>query len=480
MKIEYHLTSHRVVHSHVKLYEHLSIDRMLEKMIWFPPVLRVHIDTKRCCTDPEFNLEPGCDLLDPRLLRFATLEQGLVKTVCFACGRVNQVAVNDNTLLHWRSSIEVKWWRGLPWFDTIMSCSSVTNESGTEVLWSMLPTTTRSTELLNTVPVQRTHVPDVQAVQGVLHQVVAQVRQCVHPRIYHVMQSLTSARYDDYKVYVVFRQRTREGYLFLTKKRKQCLSWPRGFVQGDDSYLVHPAARLGQPVFTLSDFMKSVIQVFITNHFEFVFVVNWSSSATTLPGHVWVQESDCAAVHGMINRQPWLQLALGITRRLLMYHGTTSDAAKQIKEKGFKVSSIHQCSGVYYKCDPPFACSCKGMLGPGVYLAEFDKAAANAGRVTPPGQVASVLECAVDVGECKFVSRQSLDFCDCGCGSTASDHVASWYHDQMFDSLYLCDGAGVKRAELCVRRPERVEVLKEHSVIYNELRERTFCSRIGK
>ncbi len=111
------------------------------------------------------------------------------------------------------------------------------------------------------------------------------------------------------------------------------------------------------------------------------------------------------------------------------------------------------------------------MLGPGVYLAEFEKARNNAGRVAGAYQVASVLACDVEPGECKFVTPWSMELCKCGCNSLFSDHVASWYHEQLFDSIVLCDGAGVKRREFCVRRPKRVHVREEHFVKFNDQRE---------
>lgn len=449
MKIEYYISPHRVPLSHVHLREAPNVSSVLQAAIWFPKVLRVHIETGVCCC-----ASPA--LTDPLLCRFVAIEEGDAFVVhCTICSTVSTIATTDLSQLHLRTHIERTGWSGLPWFDRVMA-ESVLHEDG----------------VLNQV-----ETPQVtERCVNMFKEVIPLIRACVHPRLAPFMRPLfsISTQPQQQKVYVAVRRKHDDGYWFLVKTRTQCVAWPRGVIQ--DVYVVQSAARLLHEFMTLAEVMQSVVQCIPVASNEWMLVLSWplSTPLDTLSGKpfTWVHETSVSKVHGMTNKLPWFSLALGATRRIRLYHGTSKDAAAQIVQSGFKSSAIHSCTGTYYKCRPPYACCCKGMLGPGIYLAEFEKARNNAGRVAGAYQVGSVVTCDVAPGECKFVTPWSTELCKCGCSSLFSDHVASWYHDQLFDSIVLCDGAGVKRREFCVRRPRRVRVQKEqHYVKFNDRRE---------
>jgi hypothetical protein len=455
MKIEYYVSPHRVPLSHVHLREAPSVRSVLQAALWFPKVLRVHIETTVCCCTSPL-------LTDPLLARFVALEEGDTFVVhCDICNTVVTTETTDLSRLHWRSSLECTFWRGLPWYDRVMADSVVEGTDGAlgggagpEVI------------------LQRDEAgPEViQRIANTFKEVIPLIRACVHPRLVPFMKPVAPGAQ---KIYAAVRLKRDDGYWFLVKQKKQCLAWPRGVVV--DRYLVQSAARSLQEFMTLEQVMQSVVQCIPVASNEWMMVLSWpvSLEASTVRGkpYQWVHEVSVSQVHGMTNKLPWFSLALGTTRRIRLHHGTSTSAAAHIVQSGFKSSAFHRCTGTYYKCRPPYACCCKGMLGPGVYLAEFEKARNNAGRVAGAYQVASVLACDVEPGECKFVTPWSMELCKCGCNSLFSDHVASWYHDQLFDSIVLCDGAGVKRREFCVRRPKRVHVREEHFVKFNDQRE---------
>lgn len=472
MKIEYHLTPHRVIHSHVHLLGSNSVESVLERALWFPPVLKVHIVTKECCTAPQFALDGTSSLTDPRLARFVAVEGSTFEVICHACQKVTSVESHDTSLLHWRSKTDVRWWKYLPWFSLAMENSIVTGATGQEESWA----NQHHKSLLNQAPVtvEPLSPESLEECKSRFLLVVNQVRHCVHPRLHPHMQFIHNTG----KVYVAFRERREDGYYFRVKQRDQCLAWPREYITDFDGYAVCAAARCARSC-SLELFMQSVVQCIMTYDDEYLFVVKWNDQMVDdTSTFVWVHELDrnMSAIHGMRKKYPWIQLALGTTYPWKFYHGTSLEAANKIESAGFSLTAFHTCPGVYYKCNPPAACCCKGMMGPGVYLAAFEKAGANAGRVAGPDKLGVVLECGVSVGECKFVTSYSVEFCHCGCGSMHSDHVGYWYHEQLYDSVLLCGGAGVKREELCVRRPKRAKVRKVYDVKYNSRRERVFCS----
>ena len=470
MKIEYYLTPHRVIHCRVHLREMMNVETVLNECVWLPPVLKVHIETRKCCREPQFLLDGTSALTDSRLARYVALEGSVFQTTCHACGSVKTVESTDMSLLHWRSQAEVRYWKSMPWFSVIMEHSRCTLLNGEEALWSALPT---NTTLVNQAPaVLQPFNPEVlQVFQRLFESVVPQIRRCVHSRLYPYMQYL----FREGKVYVAFRQKREDGFYFMVKQRPRCMSWPRQFLSVEDVFPVVSAFRCAQGVMSLEQFMMAVVQLVHVADDEYLLVVNWDNQL--LDGHEWCYESKTKDVHGMSVKYPCIKLALGTTRPWTFFHGTTMQAALSILDNGFESNAFHECSGTYYKCNPPFACSCKGMLGPGVYCASFEKAAANAGRVSGPFQKGMVLECQVMPGECKFVTTYSSELCQCGCSSLYSDHVASWYHEQLYDSIFLCSKAGVKREELCVRRPNRIVPINQWVVKFNDKRERIFVEQ---
>jgi hypothetical protein len=155
-----------------------------------------------------------------------------------------------------------------------------------------------------------------------------------------------------------------------------------------------------------------------------------------------------------------------------LFHGTRVSALGPILAAGFQVE--HDATA----CPQPCRCA---MLGPGVYLAEADKASSNAGRAASAGRSSRgdpvvegiVLECAVDLGKCAVLSFDAT--CAC-CGRRGGvDHAGSWAAQH--DSAFL-DGGGpaAKRAEWCVRDPARVQVTAYYVVRWTA-RSRHFVSR---
>lgn len=479
MKIEYYLTPKRVIQCNVHLHEVMSVEQVLNECVWMPPVLRVHIETHKCCRDPQFSLDGSGSLTDARLARFVALEQSVFQITCHACGSVKTAESTDLSLLHWRSQAEVRCWSTMPWFAQVMQHSTCTLANGQEALYAAAvpPGNGEFTEpkdvVVNQAPSNVLPIcTDVtERFKQLFAQVVPMIRQCVHPRLRPMVECTQG------KVYVAFRQKRDDGYHFLAQEGADCVSWPREIITLGDRYPVIAASRCAQGVLSLEQFMLAVIQVVHVTAQEFMLVVNWKKEHEMLAGHVWWHESKTNKVHGMSVKYPGFQLALGITRPLTFFHGTSVVAGDSIWNRGFESNAFHNCSGTYYKCNPPFACSCKGMLGPGVYCASFDKAAANAGRVAGAHQLGMVLECQVLAGECKFVTPFSVEYCQCGCRSFHSDHVATWYHDQLFDSILLCNGAGVKREEVCVRRPQRVKPVERWYVKFNDKRERIYTGK---
>lgn len=472
MKIEYFITPFRVIQCQVHLRETMNVESVLNECVWLPPVLRVHIETRKCCREPEFALDGSSNLTDSRLARFVAVEGSVFQTTCYACGAVKNEESKDISLLHWRSLTEVRYWKSMPWFAQVMEHSTCTQSNGQEILCSSV----NVADITNQAPSPLLLLPRTAPEETFLHMfesIIPLIRRCVHPRLLSYMRWFCRQG----KVYVAFRQKRKDGYYFQVKEKAQCLAWPRELITVDDGFPVVAAARCAEGSMGLEQFMQCVVQLIHVAALEFMLVVNWPESLEKLPGHTWCYETKTKSVHGMSVKYPLFHLALGTTKFGTFFHGTTVSAGDHILANGFESNAFHSCPGSYYKCIPPYVCACKGMLGPGVYLASFDKASANAGRVSGPRETGMVLECQVLVGECKFVTPFSLEYCKCGCESLCSDHVATWYHEQLFDCIFLCSGAGVKREELCVRRPKRISPLEQWFVKYNDRRERTYAGK---
>ena len=194
-------------------------------------------------------------------------------------------------------------------------------------------------------------------------------------------------------------------------------------------------------------------------------------------GHVWATEAQLQTLlqdDGAVLNWPlmWtpvkmalrkLWYALGSSRPIMLYHGTTVASAKAILEsKVFKVSNDKvACTGCKRR-----PCTCGPMLGPGVYLAQIDKANSNAGRAgswaadkDADGLIRGcIIECSVQLGKCKVAAWNSM--CGCGCRFVGGvDHHGRWHPE--FDSIFLEGGGpGAKRSEWCVRDPVRVVPLR--------------------
>ena len=281
---------------------------------------------------------------------------------------------------------------------------------------------------------------------------------------------------------MAFCQHTEYGSQFLVKPKRHCLSWPRQSVN-QDTWPVLTAWSECRGLVPLQEFMKNIAQVIAVGEEQYLFIVNWSKQWTAprtfkgneLPWLHWVSQEKVPNVHGLNGALSLftLKLALGLEPSVVLYHGTSLQGARGIFEKGFQVSTVHSCPRTYYKCDPPYTCCCKGMLGPGVYFAGLDKATSNCGRAAgDQGEpIGVLLQCSVVPRECKIVTPWSPEVCRCGCGSKFSDHLAHWYHGQLFNSIFLENGAGVKRFELCIRRPNFATALSYQQITWNDNRE---------
>lgn len=223
---------------------------------------------------------------------------------------------------------------------------------------------------------------------------------------------------------------------------------------------------------------------------------DWSGQLSRLPakevstavfptGHTWADADQLEALltdksppEGWPKLWPSLIPALShlkyvLKRKLILYHGTTVEAATAILKEGVLKPSVHTgCTGCKRR-----PCTCGPMLGPGVYLALEDKASSNAGRAAGAAGavenglcVGAVLECEVDLGACKVAHFESL--CPCGCRLLGGvDHNGRWFTMESFDSIYLRGGGrAAKRPEWCVREPQRVKPLRMKVVRWHPTR----------
>lgn len=455
--------------------------QVLQASLWLPKTVRIHVNTEQCCaTLPHLQ----CFWTDPRLTRFVALEcNDNVVVYCQSCDKKMEYETTDMTLLHWRSQLELDTWHGFPWFPLVTTDATFTAQD---------------TALGNALPSSQSMV-SIETVQLYQLRVLPMVRRCVHSRVLPYMMPWSTVKQnggpsvnlsvmspsvmspsgshsgspDKARVIVALRQYKTDAWYFQVQQKPSCLSWPR-HKRGVEKYPILTAWSAYRDVVSLEDFMKAIAQIVAVGVEQYFVVVNWSPDWECGPGLEWLSDNHLEHVHGLNDRLSLFttKLALGVMPALKLYHGTSLAGASGIIKKGFRVSSVHKCPGTYYKCDPPYSCCCKGMLGPGVYFASLDKGTSNCGRAAgEQGQrVGVVLECLVEPRECKVVTPWSPELCQCRCGSTFSDHIAHWYHGQMFNSIFLDNGAGVKRFELCIRRPQQVTLVAMQEVTWNSNR----------
>jgi hypothetical protein len=126
---------------------------------------------------------------------------------------------------------------------------------------------------------------------------------------------------------------------------------------------------------------------------------------------------------------------------LVMYHGTDADAAAAIAATGFLPSTKI------------------GMLGPGIYFAQWDKAVqfsaedANRKKRSEPGKV---LRCYAFPKNCVTMTADKI--CTCGCGQPYVDHNV--VHAAGAEATFVPDHSlpATRRAEWCVRNPDCIMV----------------------
>ena len=469
MKFIYTVGVHPVQHCHAVLtLENTDnwVLHVLKAALWLPKVINVHVQTDQCC-----QRIPKLESLwtDKRLTRFVALEELDTFVVsCQVCNQTTKHETTDLSLLHWRSQLELSAWENLPWFSLVTDNAMVSSPK--EGNPNLAPLTLGKAFGDCFLPIEI-----VQMYQ--LH-VLPVVRRCVHSRLQPYMipwSPLDATTTATRRTIVIFCHNQQ----FLVKQKCHCLSWPRQQTTGArETWPVLTAWTACRDLIPLQDFMTHIAQVIAVGKEQYLFIVNWSSKWPRLPWLQWITAEKVPYVHGLSNNGSSLsllalKLALGLLPSLTLYHGTSVMGASSILENGFQVSTVHACPGTYYKCQPPYNCCCKGMLGPGVYFAELDKATSNCGRAagTQGENVGAVLQCYVSPKETKIVTRWSPELCRCGCNSRYSDHLADWYHGQLFNSILLEDGAGVKRLELCVRRAKQAGAVAQQLVTWNDNRE---------
>ena len=129
------------------------------------------------------------------------------------------------------------------------------------------------------------------------------------------------------------------------------------------------------------------------------------------------------------------------TPPVALYHGTAAGTAALVAESGLVAST------------------CPGMLGTGIYLAKWDKAASfavrDAGNITR-GDKGVVIRCVVFLGTTCVMTRDMV--CTCGCGGAFVDHGT--HYGKGTQTTYVPDNSlpATRRAEWCVRDPAAILV----------------------
>jgi hypothetical protein len=133
------------------------------------------------------------------------------------------------------------------------------------------------------------------------------------------------------------------------------------------------------------------------------------------------------------------------TPPLVLYHGTSKAATQSIATAGLLPTAK------------------PGMLGPGIYLARWDKAST---FVDKAGGV--LVRCIVFPGPTYVMCQE--DVCTCGCGQAYVDHHT--HHGKGFTTTYVADDSlpATKRAEWCVRDPAAVLVDGSFDIVRDEPR----------
>lgn len=118
-------------------------------------------------------------------------------------------------------------------------------------------------------------------------------------------------------------------------------------------------------------------------------------------------------------------------RSYIMYHGTTLEAARDIKRNGFRRSS-------------------GGMLGPGVYVSRSVDKAKRYPLKPDPDERLAIIKLKVRVGKVKRIDRQ--------------DHpLQETWHKHGYDTAWVPPNCGMVPSGLeedCVWDPARIEVLE--------------------
>ncbi|KAK3571230.1 hypothetical protein QTP86_005423 [Hemibagrus guttatus] len=130
-------------------------------------------------------------------------------------------------------------------------------------------------------------------------------------------------------------------------------------------------------------------------------------------------------------------IEFGGRRYYIMYHGTTLEAAKQIKQHGFR-------------------CSSGGMLGPGVYVSRSIDKAKRYPLKPEPGTRLAILKLRVRVGKVKKIDRQGHP-------------LQKTWHNQ-YDTAWVPPNCGMVPSGLeedCVWDPNRIEVLDMYYIMYH-------------
>jgi hypothetical protein len=179
----------------------------------------------------------------------------------------------------------------------------------------------------------------------------------------------------------------------------------------------------------------------------------------------WVSESELArhatlgdpAAYGVPispgSLDVWHQLPLdcqfaSTSPPLVLYHGTSAEAVPGILALGLK----------------PGADSAVAMLGPGVYLARWDKAvdfarhdADNKPRAVPGCVLRVVMQAAPD----QVRVLGPADVCECGCGRSCVDHLGTFAKGgvKVVAVPDFASGAS-RRAEWCIKDPSCVQVVQ--------------------
>jgi len=157
---------------------------------------------------------------------------------------------------------------------------------------------------------------------------------------------------------------------------------------------------------------------------------------------------------------------MGITKPIILYHGTTEAGRKGILKDGFKIdvnclegSGLQEYNGrkSYHHCNCP-------MMGPGAYFAEYPKARDNTSRVLESERKKSndnerlmsiLLKCEVRLGDCKLATNEKQTI---GAKNGYVDYCGCWA-EEGYDSATVMGGTITKRSEWVVYDPTRINVI---------------------